>query len=140
MNNLVKFAILSVVGAFPNFTRAQECMQSIGIKSAISGDLDGWRLSGESSTHSLSGLQVVEGKLNEEPGKNARLKPMQDSAGNSLWEFRDDVGEKEVWMVCMYRDVSLKLSRRVDPTARGCRVLRSSSTDRHSDSVRALCE
>jgi hypothetical protein len=129
--------LFTITGAY-----AQVCPPSVEIVSAVRGVLPGWDAVSMSSMQTLSGVDIVTGKLNyDDEGQNAILRPLDEPNGDYFWKFIGPVGDEEVWMRCSYHETAVRLDRRVDAAAKECRVTKLVPTKRGKKSiVSAVCK
>lgn len=141
MNNKMRLAISCATILYSLTSLAQDCPRSIETDHVLRGNLPDWNALDKSSVHLLSGLKVVEEKLHSDEGENAVLAPDSDSGEDYMWPFRAEVGDEELWMLCLYRDTPVRLSRRIASTAKECRVKKAASdVGAASVVMRAFCE
>lgn len=119
---------------------AQECPRSIEVDQAPRGDFKGWNALETASVNRLAGLKVVEGQLHPDAGENVVLKPTSDSEGSYIWAFREEIGENEAWMLCLYEGTKVRLSRRIGPKTIECRQKNAGAAIGETPtSLRAYC-
>jgi hypothetical protein len=106
--------IFAVFGACASDAMGQECPASVD-------DSNSRRL--------LSGMEIIEGRLHEQEGGNALLRPETVSDVEYFWKFRRSIGSSEVWMRCIYRDTQVRVTQRVGATATECRVVHTHSAN-----------
>ena len=122
MNHVTNSAIAIVILFAIVDVRAQVCPPSVEIVGVARGVLPGWDSPSVSSVHVLSGVDIVDGKVNhDDEGENVILRPLDEPNGDFVWKFRGPIGKSEVWMRCSYHETAVRLDRRIDGAVKECR-------------------
>jgi hypothetical protein len=142
MNCLTNSVIAIVTLFLIADVRAQVCPPSVEVVSAARGVSPGWVTVSVSSVHMLSGLDLVEGKINnDDEGGNATLRPLDEPNGDYVWKFPSPIGGAEVWMRCSYHDTAVRIDLRIDAAAKECRTTKLVPTKLSGKSiVSAVCK
>ncbi len=99
----------------------QECPATVEVKEAES-----------ISVRALVGMDLIEGELRADENGEAVPAPRTDAADDAYWEFRGPVGANVLWMRCYYRGTKVRITRRVNAEATGCRQSQSKVRTRES--------
>lgn len=106
--------------SFIGSAQAQSCPGSIDIVERLEAGAGEWMGEEARSSRRLLGVNLVEGRLHQDPGDNAQLRPTTEHDGASVWRFSKAIGKHEVWMQCIYEGSSLLLNKRVEPHVQQC--------------------